>query len=777
MILESKTDTILLEEGEVQESTNMEIDADSHIFLMRMLSKFYSDGPGSLIREVASNALDSHRQCGTDDPIIVSFDKNKEGNYEFSIQDFGCGLDNNDVENIIKKYGKSTKRNDPKALGAYGLGFKSPLAYSTSFYFTGRKNGIERKWMMYESDDEANKIDLLYEASTEEKNGVTVIVPVKWSDIEEFYRKVSVQLAYFESVYFNVKSQYSKIKNEDIKIYRSEHFQWSSLTSDKNVHICLDNVYYPIDWDKLGISSISFPIGLRFSLSDGIFPVPNREQLKYTTQAKEIILNKIKLVATYFIEKYNETVKESEEVKDIIDFYQNNARNVPHVSGTGWMDVSNLKRYSYVPIIEPKLKNIKLLSMQRVYEMRDFLIGEYSTKYTLYNSRFTTEKTNYGKRFDIRDAIQDSNKVFICTELSGLQKIYYRDICDYVKRYFICKEKSFKLGSIKRRYGSDLKDYYHILELYNHPRKEWRERIKEWQSITNMVISKFDNVDNTPIPQTWIDQRKTERLKKMVIKGTNIRQKKLEGEVGGKVATQLERYVSGKNCKFVQENFKLNEAHKKNYIIVYGNSENEALFQQLYLIFSRTRIKLVIFTDREFKNLKDIQLHNWIEINTFMNGKHRAFRRLITAHLIHKLEEEYDSVFTKLSKLSKISSSLAGKLTLLKDYTQNHYLGGNNEETEALYKAMLKVAEDQNLFDYSIYGVYKEVMFILNRLPFLPAIFANLSTYSKDESGMVNATRDLFKYYKQRIDWQHYNLPINEEEIIKEVKEVDETLN
>src|ERR1044072_7874130 len=125
MILEKKTDTLILEEGEVQESTNMEIDAESHVFLMRMLSKFYSDGIGSLIRETCRNALDSHRQCGVNEPIIVSFKANKDGNYEFSVEDFGCGLDDKDVTNIISKYGKSTKRNSNNQLGAFGLGFKS----------------------------------------------------------------------------------------------------------------------------------------------------------------------------------------------------------------------------------------------------------------------------------------------------------------------------------------------------------------------------------------------------------------------------------------------------------------------------------------------------------------------------------------------------------------------------------------------------------------------------------------------------------------------------
>src|SRR5687768_3983754 len=186
MILEGKTDTLLLEDGEVQESTKMQIDEESHTYLMRMLSKFYSDGVGSLVRETCSNALDSHRECGVTDPIIVSFLPNKDSNYEFSVQDFGCGIDDQDVTNIISKYGKSTKRMSVTQLGAFGLGFKSPLAYTPAFYFIGRKGGTERKWMLYESDDESNKIDLLYEAPTTERNGVKVIVPVKYHDKNEF---------------------------------------------------------------------------------------------------------------------------------------------------------------------------------------------------------------------------------------------------------------------------------------------------------------------------------------------------------------------------------------------------------------------------------------------------------------------------------------------------------------------------------------------------------------------------------------------------------------
>ena len=149
MILEKQKEAMVHQEGETQESIGMSLDLESAQVLMQMLSKnLYSDAIGSTVRECASNALDSHRRAGVDKPIIVALGKNKEDNYEFSVEDFGIGLDADDVKNIISKYGKSTKRNSSTELGMMGLGFKAPLAYSSSFYFVCRQDGMERLYMM-----------------------------------------------------------------------------------------------------------------------------------------------------------------------------------------------------------------------------------------------------------------------------------------------------------------------------------------------------------------------------------------------------------------------------------------------------------------------------------------------------------------------------------------------------------------------------------------------------------------------------------------------------
>ena len=112
MILEKQKESNILVDGISKSSIGMSLDLDSAQILMQMLSKnLYSDSIGSTIRECASNALDSHRRAGVDKPIVISFKRNDSSNYEFSVEDFGIGLDAEDVENIISKYGKSTKRN------------------------------------------------------------------------------------------------------------------------------------------------------------------------------------------------------------------------------------------------------------------------------------------------------------------------------------------------------------------------------------------------------------------------------------------------------------------------------------------------------------------------------------------------------------------------------------------------------------------------------------------------------------------------------------------
>ena len=753
MILEKQTQSTVLQEGEqTQESIGMSLDLDSAQVLMQMLSKnLYSDSIGSTIRECASNALDSHRRAGTTDPIIVRFRPNKDNNYEFSVEDFGIGLDADDVKNIISKYGKSTKRDSNTELGMMGLGFKAPLAYSSSFYFVCRKNGVERKYMMYEGED-VNTIDLLYEKPTKERNGVKVIIPVSWRDRYTFITKIQEQLAYFESVYFDVED----IDNDDVVIMRHEDFQWSSLAKNSDLHICLDNVYYPIDFGKLEISSIYFPIALRFKLTDGLFPTPNRESLRYTREAKDVIMKKLTAVANFFVNKYNETVKDTDDIFSAMNYFKRSERYISGYGQSGKLNVIALKEFATVSFVTPSLKGLYYETAEYYNRRREYLTGEYEIKHEV-----SSGKIRQPYRHENFSDVWEKQTVYIYSDrIPGVKKDYLRSLSSRSNKAFIVKkdEKGFKLKP--KNSGGAYDNYLNILNLDKYPKEEWRGRIKEFQYVQSLVTKRALNLDDLVVPQQFIDARKKTTLK--VVNGVAVakeRRKKLDGEVTGKLASALERTVYGQYSKFVPATIQMAKAHQSPCLIVYGPTSDTSKMDTLYSIFPK-HIRFMAFSDRELTRLKDIDLHNWIHIDKFMKGEHIVFRRAVTAALIYKFKrEQYRNVFDKMHRMKNISTDIANKMEELAQYSSMYYMHGNEE----MLDSMIKLAEENNLFDHSIYSTYTSLRDIFEKLPFIEPVFGACSNYEREKDGMNEAIRDLFKYYKQRIDWKHYNVRLNED--------------
>jgi len=761
MILEKQTEATILQEGESQESIGMSLDLDSAQVLMQMLSKnLYSDAIGSTIRECASNALDSHRRAGIDKPIIVSLNRNNHDNYEFSVEDFGIGLDADDVVNIISKYGKSTKRNSNTELGMMGLGFKAPLAYTSTFYFTARKNGMERKYMMYEGE-EVNSIDLLHETPTDQPNGVKVTIPVNYYDRHDFVRKIKEQLAYFENVYFNVLD--GEVSN-DFTIHRSEHYQASSLSRDSWLHICLDNVYYPLDFTRLGIDRISVPVGLRFSLTDGLFPTPNRESIRYTKEAKDIILAKISKMVDHFITKYNETVADSDDFMAVLRYHATNRRYVDVPGKNTNFDLSDLVKHGSVLIASPKVSSLKKLDLQKLVRNKEYILGEYDKKFELYNGRMSQVKSYWRSGVDVINR-NDEPHYFYSEKISGAMKDYIKSIAPKSRHaYFIRKVKTFKLGSLTKM--NDYDTYMKLLDLPNYPRTQWRELITEFQAVLASLTKIFINLDEVVIPQAFLDSRKKQKGITVTVGGTKVRRVKLEGEVIGRYAVDLERYVDGKNSKLVSKIYSLAEMHKYNKLVIYGSQADISTMDKLYASVNKNKVELAVFSERELKTLSTIDVHNLIPLSKFMEGKNKPFKRIVTAYLIQKLHNNFSRSFIRKEKIGLISTDLYEKMKRLNDYKIEHHCGGN----DTIYNSMLEVAQTHNLFDMEIYHEYVEVKNLLERLPFIEAMSDKIQSYDNDNSPIISAFRDLFKYHGHRIDWKHYNIRINEE-VVEELTE------
>jgi len=759
MILEKQKEANVLEEGVSQSSIGMSLDLDSAQVLMQMLSKnLYSDSIGSTIRECASNALDSHRRAGVDKPIIVSFKRNDANNYEFSVEDFGIGLDAEDVENIISKYGKSTKRDSNTELGMMGLGFKAPLAYCSSFYFVCRKNGVERKYMMYEGEDN-NTIDLLYQVNTEMGNGVKVIIPVKYYDKYDFISKTREQLAYFESVYFDFMDE--DIKN-DFVIFRGEHFQFSEMATDSKMHICLDNVYYPMDFEKLGISdALYFPIALRFSLTDGLFPTPNRESLRYTQEAKQIILNKLRLVADYFVGKYNDTVEEGKDIQSVLDYLASGDRFINSFNKN--YSLNKLIPYASKAPSTPKLDGVEKLNLQKLYYNRDFWLTEYTPKVQIQRGKAMNVENRYCSNWNPRGLNEVKVYVYDSLKLSGVKKDYIKSITTGRDSAIIVrKDGQFKLDKKDSSYKLN---YYNILELDKYSVSEWRQLIKEFQYIISLLTADFINLDDLVVPQSFLDSRK--KVKATTSQATGRR--KMTGEIVGKQAVDLQRYVDGKNCKWESTIYKLENLYKANYLTVYGSQDNVESMDKLYSVIPTHLIRFVSFSDRELENVKKIDLHNWMSFDEFMKGENAVFKRTVTAYLIRQLKSNNQYTFDRTHTVKKLSLSLYNKIASLNSYVKTWYtIDGYTESNAGGRDVMLKIAEEKNLFDMNIYQTYLDVKAISERLSFFNYLIGKTNYYNDHTDVAMDCLRDLCKYHKFRLDVKNYKNNIVEEESTEE---------
>ena len=78
-------------------------------------SNLYSNPMESFLRETVSNAVDSHIEAGTNEPIIIKH------SYEgISIRDFGTGISPERFKEIYLNIGSSTKRESNDYIGSFG---------------------------------------------------------------------------------------------------------------------------------------------------------------------------------------------------------------------------------------------------------------------------------------------------------------------------------------------------------------------------------------------------------------------------------------------------------------------------------------------------------------------------------------------------------------------------------------------------------------------------------------------------------------------------------
>lgn len=268
------------------------IDPKNIEFITTLLSSnLYSNPEQSFIREIVSNAWDSHVEAGTTDiPVIIKFTETAYNNWEITIRDFGTGLSPERFKEVYCNIGSSTKRESNELIGGFGIGKYSSLACTNTVFITSYYKGISYLYIMVKSGNTITT-NLVNEIPTKEKDGVEITIK-NIPKIRPYINALN-SIVFFPNVY--IDGILNRINKSKIK--RFNNFAVSSITLDNK--ILLGNVLYPCDTEKFipevreFLYNISHSgIVVKFDIGE-LNITPNRENIIYTEDTIDKITDRI----------------------------------------------------------------------------------------------------------------------------------------------------------------------------------------------------------------------------------------------------------------------------------------------------------------------------------------------------------------------------------------------------------------------------------------------------------------------------------------------------
>jgi hypothetical protein len=164
-----------------------EMGVEDSAALMHILSTgLYTHPKLAVVREICCNGWDGHIfSMITDVPLQVELTQT-----QMTIRDFGPGIPHAKIRSVYGTYGKSTKRDDSKSTGGFGLGSKAPFAYIDSFEVVSRHDGVKTVYRVSKSSMALGgkpSINKIVAVPTDE-TGISVTFDIKPGDYPAFER-------------------------------------------------------------------------------------------------------------------------------------------------------------------------------------------------------------------------------------------------------------------------------------------------------------------------------------------------------------------------------------------------------------------------------------------------------------------------------------------------------------------------------------------------------------------------------------------------------------
>jgi hypothetical protein len=276
--------------------------------LMNMLSTgLYQKPMRTMIQETMFNAWDAHRMGNCQDRPIDIYINDTSG---LIIRDYGPGIHKSEIHPIYCIYGNSTKRQNDALTGGFGLGSKSPYAYTDSFTVTSFHNGAKGMYVMNRVSDKSDGgpgRSIIFEDVPTDESGLLVTIPLKSeSDMQRAYEYVK-ELLYLSGIKANI--HYADEEVETIEADEVPPGEWIVNDDDRGgLYAVYGGVRYKIVADEAYESEFNFVhkmsrhlgtmyIGFKPST---LSPLPSREGLNLNEKTVETIRNQLEIMEENF---------------------------------------------------------------------------------------------------------------------------------------------------------------------------------------------------------------------------------------------------------------------------------------------------------------------------------------------------------------------------------------------------------------------------------------------------------------------------------------------
>ena len=304
---------------------------EAESFLMDMMSDgLYSDKYGSIVRELTSNAIDANVESGkTNVPVTIDITApNSFSNQgEIAFGDSGIGISPDRIDDIFTLYFASTKRDDNEMIGGFGIGAKSPFAYTDVFRVETYSDNVKRTYLL-EKRGQDRTCTLLTE-TPEVGTGTTIRIPVASRyDYEKFVGAVNEQTLLMRPISVTLADE--KVY-EPATVYEFETFYIALDRNGQPVQnkVALGNVVYDYrEGENLFDTYRGVPVIPKLEIGQ-VMPTMSRESLQLTDDARDYIAGRYAAVASELQDMSNAQATETDNLIEALQGRRSHSLTLP----------------------------------------------------------------------------------------------------------------------------------------------------------------------------------------------------------------------------------------------------------------------------------------------------------------------------------------------------------------------------------------------------------------------------------------------------------------